>query len=39
MLMYPRTGSKSLEADPILDLQRHDKSEVQRHRTLRIPQR
>lgn len=28
MLMYLRTGSRSLEADPILDLQRYDKSEV-----------
>lgn len=28
MLMYLRTESRSLEGDPILDLQRHDKSEV-----------
>ena len=27
-LMYLRTGPRSLEADPVLDLQRHDKSEV-----------
>ena len=28
ILMYRRTGSRSLEADPILDLQRHDRTEV-----------
>ena len=39
MLMYLRIGSESLETDPILDLQRHDKPEVHRHCSLRLSQR